>query len=47
MASALAAGNTVVVKPPAVSPLAALKLGELIKKAGFPPGVVNILSGNI
>lgn len=42
MSSALAAGNCVVLKPPAVCPLTCLKLGELIVKAGFPPGVVNV-----
>lgn len=42
---ALAAGNCVVLKPSEVTPLSSLKLGELIKEAGFPPGVVNILPG--
>nr|WIM01509.1 cytosolic 10-formyltetrahydrofolate dehydrogenase [Limnephilus lunatus] len=46
MAACLAAGNTVVMKPAQVSPLTALKFAELTIKAGFPPGVVNILPGS-
>src|SRR5579871_5478442 len=42
---ALAAGNTVVMKPAEQTPLTALRIGELIVEAGFPEGVVNILSG--
>jgi aldehyde dehydrogenase (NAD+) len=42
---ALAAGNTVVIKPSEVTPLSTLRLGELCMKAGFPPGVVNIVTG--
>jgi aldehyde dehydrogenase (NAD+) len=42
---ALAMGNTVVLKPAEQTPLTALRLGELIVEAGFPPGVVNILPG--
>jgi phenylacetaldehyde dehydrogenase len=42
---ALAAGCTCVLKPAEQTPLTALRLGELIQEAGFPPGVVNILSG--
>jgi aldehyde dehydrogenase (NAD+) len=42
---ALATGNTVVLKPAEQTPLTALRLGELIVEAGFPPGVVNILPG--
>lgn len=42
---ALAAGCTVVMKTAEQTPLSALKIGELIKEAGFPDGVVNILSG--
>ncbi|XP_013788834.1 retinal dehydrogenase 1-like isoform X2 [Limulus polyphemus] len=41
----LAAGNTVVVKPAEQTPLTALYAGSLIKEAGFPPGVVNIVPG--
>ncbi len=42
---ALAAGCTVVLKPAEQTPLTALRLGELIIEAGFPPGVVNIVPG--
>jgi aldehyde dehydrogenase (NAD+) len=42
---ALACGNTVVLKPAEQTPLSALVLGELIKEAGFPPGVINIVNG--
>ena len=42
---ALATGNTVVLKPAEQTPLTALRIGELILQAGFPPGVVNILPG--
>lgn len=45
MAACLAAGNTVIIKPAQVSPLTALKFAELTLKAGFPPGVVNVLPG--
>lgn len=45
LAPALAAGNTVVLKTAEQTPLSALRLGELTIEAGFPPGVVNILSG--
>ncbi|XP_055353393.1 mitochondrial 10-formyltetrahydrofolate dehydrogenase-like [Paramacrobiotus metropolitanus] len=46
MAACLAAGNTVVLKPAQVSSLTALKLAELTVRAGFPPGVINILPGD-
>ena len=42
---ALAAGNTVVMKPAEQTPLTALRVGELIIEAGFPEGVVNLLPG--
>src|ERR1700687_151079 len=42
---ALATGCTVVLKPAEQTPLSALRLGELIMEAGFPEGVVNIVSG--
>jgi phenylacetaldehyde dehydrogenase len=42
---ALAAGNCVVLKPAEQTPLSSLRLGELIQEAGFPPGVVNIVTG--
>lgn len=45
LSAALAAGCTVVLKPAEQSPLSALRLGELILEAGFPPGVVNIVTG--
>ncbi len=45
IAPALAAGCTVVLKPAEATPLTALRLGELIVEAGFPPGVVNIVTG--
>lgn len=45
MAPALAAGCTVVVKPAEQTSLTTLHLGHLIEQAGFPPGVVNIVSG--
>src|ERR1700681_2220756 len=46
LAPALASGCTCVLKPAEQTPLSALRLGELITEAGFPPGVVNILTGN-
>ncbi|GHE92437.1 aldehyde dehydrogenase [Amycolatopsis deserti] len=45
LAPALAAGNTVILKPAEQTPLTALLLGELFCEAGFPDGVVNILTG--
>jgi acyl-CoA reductase-like NAD-dependent aldehyde dehydrogenase len=42
---ALAAGNTVVLKPAEITPLSALRVAELIAEVGFPPGVVNIVPG--
>src|SRR6266480_1563622 len=42
---ALAAGNTIILKPAEQTPLTALLLGELIMEAGFPEGVVNIVPG--
>ena len=42
---ALATGCTVVLKPAEQTPLSALRLGELIQEVGFPPGVINILTG--
>lgn len=44
-APALAAGNCVVLKPASLSPLTALKLGELAHAAGLPPGVLQVLPG--
>ena len=45
IAPALAAGNTVVLKPAETTPLTALKLAEIIHDAGLPSGVVNIVTG--
>ncbi|MEB2284943.1 MAG: aldehyde dehydrogenase family protein [Myxococcales bacterium] len=45
IAPALAAGNTVVIKPASVTPVTALMLGEICTKAGVPAGVVNVISG--
>ena len=45
IAPAVAAGNTFVFKSSERSPLGALQVGELVARAGFPPGVINILSG--
>src|SRR5881296_1898340 len=45
-APALAAGNCVVLKPASLSPLTALKLGELAHAAGLPAGVLQVLSGS-
>ena len=45
VAPSLAVGNTVVVKPSAETPLGALMLAGLARDAGFPPGVVNVVSG--
>ena len=42
---ALACGNTLVLKPAEQTPLTTLRLGELSIEAGFPPGVINILTG--
>ena len=42
---ALAAGNTVVVKPSEITPTSTLALAELVVEAGFPPGVVNVVTG--
>ncbi|GAB2616472.1 aldehyde dehydrogenase family protein [Pseudactinotalea suaedae] len=45
IAPALAAGNTVVLKPAETTPLSALLFAELVQQAGLPPGVVNIVTG--
>jgi acyl-CoA reductase-like NAD-dependent aldehyde dehydrogenase len=42
---ALAAGNTCILKPASYTPLSALRLGELALEAGFPPGVINVVTG--
>jgi acyl-CoA reductase-like NAD-dependent aldehyde dehydrogenase len=43
---ALAAGCTVILKPAEQTPLSALRAGELALEVGFPPGVVNVLTGD-
>ena len=45
IAPAIAAGNTCVAKPSELTPLTAARLGELVRDAGVPPGVVNIVHG--
>jgi succinate-semialdehyde dehydrogenase/glutarate-semialdehyde dehydrogenase len=45
VAPALAAGCTVVIKPAEATPLSAFALAELAHRAGFPPGVLNVLTG--
>ena len=45
LAPALACGNTVVLKPASLTPLTALRLGELALEAGLPNGVVNVIAG--
>ncbi|KAK9475649.1 aldehyde dehydrogenase domain-containing protein [Lipomyces japonicus] len=46
LAPAVAAGNTVILKPAPETSLSTLLLGDLIRQAGFPPGVINILPGD-
>jgi (Z)-2-((N-methylformamido)methylene)-5-hydroxybutyrolactone dehydrogenase len=46
LAPALAAGCTVVLKPSDHTPVTALELAALVREAGFPPGVVNVVTGN-
>jgi acyl-CoA reductase-like NAD-dependent aldehyde dehydrogenase len=45
LAPALACGNTVVLKPAEQTPLSALELADAAEKAGFPPGVLNVVNG--
>ena len=45
MGPALAAGNTVVMKPAELTPLSALRIGQLMANVGFPAGTVNIIPG--
>ncbi|HZA74449.1 MAG TPA: aldehyde dehydrogenase family protein [Propionibacteriaceae bacterium] len=45
IAPALAAGNTVVIKPAETTPLSVLVLAEIIADSGLPPGVVNVVTG--
>src|SRR3954452_11900178 len=46
LAPALMAGNTIVVKPAATTPLTTLKIAELLLEAEFPAGVVNVVTGS-
>lgn len=46
IAPALAAGCTLVLKPAAETPLSALRLAELARQVGFPPGVFTVLTGD-
>jgi len=46
LASALAAGNTVILKPSSLTPLTVLELAKIINHAGLPAGVVNIINGS-
>lgn len=46
VAPALAMGNSVILKPASQTPLTALKLGEMATALGFPPGVLNIITGS-
>ncbi|MBM3751866.1 MAG: aldehyde dehydrogenase family protein [Acidimicrobiia bacterium] len=46
VAPALAMGNTVILKPASQTPLTALKLGEMATALGFPPGVLNVVTGS-
>ncbi len=46
LASALSAGNTVILKPSSLTPISALKLAEIIHEAGLPAGAVNIINAS-
>lgn len=46
VAPALAMGNTVILKPASQTPLTAIKLGEMATALGFPPGVLNVVTGS-
>jgi aldehyde dehydrogenase (NAD+) len=46
IAPALATGNTVILKPAEFTPLTALLFAEIVQRAGLPPGVVNIITGD-
>ena len=45
LAPALAAGNTIVLKPPELAPFSCLRLGQIATEVGFPAGVVNVVPG--
>src|SRR5260370_215775 len=46
VAPALAAGNTVVMKPAPQDPLAVIELARIMQDVGFPPGVINVVTGS-
>jgi acyl-CoA reductase-like NAD-dependent aldehyde dehydrogenase len=46
LASALAAGNSIVIKPASTTPLSTLKVAELFVKAGLPKGLINFVTGS-
>jgi len=46
LAPALACGNTCVLKPAETTPLTALRLAELVAECDFPPGVINVITGD-
>lgn len=46
LAPALAAGNTIVLKPSEITPLTTIKMAEIFEEVGFPPGVINIVLGS-
>ena len=46
VAPALATGNTVILKPASQTPLTALALGQFARDVGFPPGVLNVITGS-
>ncbi|MGX7677949.1 aldehyde dehydrogenase family protein [Jatrophihabitans sp. DSM 45814] len=45
VAPALAAGNAVVIKPPELAPMAPIRFGEICRRVGLPPGLVNVIPG--
>ncbi len=45
VAPALAAGNTVVIKPPSDGPLPGIMVAKILEEAGLPPGIVNLVTG--
>ena len=46
LGAALVAGNTVVIKPPELTPFGTLRIAELALEVGFPPGVINVVPGD-
>lgn len=44
--AAVAVGNTIIIKPSSLTPLTTLQLASLSKKAGFPDGVINVVTGS-